>query len=109
MISILLILAPRWFLVNALFYIRRTKSEFLFALLYYNNSSYAICVYLNVNTIQNIIFAHMMIKKIATKIRILNCTPFVRQYDILNNKWGDFLCQEESQINDIHRNLSNWL
>ena len=20
----------------------------------------------------------------------LNCTPFVRQYDILNNKWGDF-------------------
>ncbi len=20
----------------------------------------------------------------------MNCTPFVRQYDILNNKWGDF-------------------
>ena len=25
----------------------------------------------------------------------LKCTPFVRQYDILNNKWGDFLCQKE--------------
>ena len=26
---------------------------------------------------------------------MVNCTPFVRQYDILNNKWGDFLCQKE--------------
>ena len=24
----------------------------------------------------------------------MNCTPFVRQYDILSNKWGDLLCQE---------------
>ncbi len=21
----------------------------------------------------------------------MNCTPFVRQYGILNNKWGDFI------------------
>ena len=28
----------------------------------------------------------------------MNCTPFVRQYDILSNRWGDLLCQEESQI-----------
>ena len=38
----------------------------------------------------------------------MNCTPFVRQYDILNNKWGDFLCQEEYQINDIHQNSRKW-
>ena len=23
----------------------------------------------------------------------MNCTPFVRQYDILSNKWGVLLCQ----------------
>ncbi len=23
----------------------------------------------------------------------MNCTPFVRQYDILTNKWGALLCQ----------------
>ena len=23
----------------------------------------------------------------------MNCTPFVRQYDILSDKWGDFICQ----------------
>ena len=26
---------------------------------------------------------------------IVNCTPFVRQYDILSNKWGVLLCQKE--------------
>ncbi|WP_455152661.1 hypothetical protein [Butyricicoccus sp.] len=26
---------------------------------------------------------------------MLNCTPFVRQYDILSNRWSDLLCQEE--------------
>ena len=44
------------------------------------------------------------IKKTAT----LNCTPFVRQYDILSNRWGDLLCQEENQTNDIRRNSKNW-
>ena len=26
---------------------------------------------------------------------LLNCTPLVRQYDILSNKWGIFLCMEK--------------
>ena len=30
----------------------------------------------------------------------MNCTPFVRQYDILSNKWGVLLCQKEYQTND---------
>ena len=34
----------------------------------------------------------------------LNSTPFVRQYGILDNKWGDLLCQKEYQTNDTHRN-----
>ncbi len=34
----------------------------------------------------------------------MNCTPFVRQYDILDNKWGALLCQKEYPLNDIHRN-----
>ena len=33
----------------------------------------------------------------------MNCTPFVRQYDILSNRWGDLLCQEENQTNDTKR------
>ena len=33
----------------------------------------------------------------------LNSTPFVRQYDILSNKWGVLLCQKEYQTNDIRR------
>ena len=40
---------------------------------------------------------------------IMNCTPFVRQYDILFNKWGVLLCQKEYQTNDIRRNSKNWL
>ena len=38
----------------------------------------------------------------------LNCTPFVRQYDILSNRWGDLLCQEENQTNDTRRNSRSW-
>ena len=36
----------------------------------------------------------------------VNCTPFVRQYDILSNKWGVLLCQKEYQTNGIHQNLN---
>ena len=25
----------------------------------------------------------------------MNCTPYVRQYDIMSNIWGDLLCQKE--------------
>ena len=35
---------------------------------------------------------------------VLNCTPFVRQYDILSNKWGVILCQKEFQTNGIQQN-----
>ena len=38
----------------------------------------------------------------------LNCTPFVRQYGILSNKWGVLLCQKEYQTNDIRQNSKNW-
>ena len=41
-------------------------------------------------------------------IRFVNCTPFVRQYDILSNKWGVLLCQKEYQTNDIRQNSKNW-
>ena len=34
----------------------------------------------------------------------MNCTPFVRQCDILNNKWGALLCRKEYQTNAIHQN-----
>ena len=39
----------------------------------------------------------------------MNCTPFVRQYDILSNKWGVLLCQKEYQTNDIRRSSREWL
>ena len=39
----------------------------------------------------------------------LNCTPHVRQYDILSNKWGVLLCQKEYQTNDIRRSSREWL
>ena len=49
------------------------------------------------------------INKIENKRTLpLNCTPFVRQYDILSNKWGVLLCQREYQTNDIRRNSKNW-
>ena len=35
----------------------------------------------------------------------MNSTPFVRQYDIISNKWGDLLCQT---IN-IYLGSRNWL
>ena len=38
----------------------------------------------------------------------VNCTPFVRQYDILSNKWGVLLCQKEYRTNDIRRNSRSW-
>ena len=38
----------------------------------------------------------------------MNCTPFVRQYGILSNKWGVLLCQKEYQTNDIRRNSRSW-
>ena len=40
--------------------------------------------------------------------RLVNCTPFVRQYGILSNKWGVLLCQKEYQTNDIRRNSRSW-
>ena len=40
---------------------------------------------------------------------VLNCTPSVRQYDILSNKWGVLLCQKEYQTNDIRRSSREWL
>ena len=43
-----------------------------------------------------------------TVMQGLNCTPFVRQYGILSNKWGVLLCQKEYQTNDIRRNSKNW-
>ena len=42
-------------------------------------------------------------------IGLMNSTPFVRQYDILSNKWGVLLCQKEYQTNDIRRNSREWL
>ena len=39
----------------------------------------------------------------------MNCTPFVRQYDILSNKWGVILCQKGYRINGIQRNSRKWL
>ena len=39
----------------------------------------------------------------------LNSTPYVRQYDILFNKWGVLLRQMEYQTNDIRRNSREWL
>ena len=40
---------------------------------------------------------------------VLNSTPFVRQYDILFNKWGVLLCQKEYQTNDIRQSSREWL
>ncbi len=34
--------------------------------------------------------------KIKESINV-NCTPFVRQYDILNNKWGDFYAKRSTK------------
>ena len=47
-------------------------------------------------------------KEIQTTFGV-NCTPFVRQYGILSNKWGVLLCQKEYQTNDIRRSSRKWL
>ncbi|HIW08761.1 MAG TPA: hypothetical protein H9890_05090 [Candidatus Faecalibacterium intestinigallinarum] len=46
--------------------------------------------------------------KRSTTAHPMNCTPFVRQYGILDNKWGDLLCQKENRTNGTHQNLSSW-
>ena len=48
------------------------------------------------------------IRKNGLRIKV-NCTPFVRQYDILSKKWGVLLCQKEYQTNDIRRSSREWL
>ena len=45
----------------------------------------------------------------ARVLQQVNCTPFVRQYDILSKKWGVLLCQKEYQTNDIRRSSREWL
>ena len=41
----------------------------------------------------------MYLREKTKKAEILrvNCTPFVRQYDILNNKWGDFYAKRSTK------------
>ena len=47
----------------------------------------------------------IFIVKNIRKKQTLGCTPFVRQYGILNNKRGALLCHEGSyQTNDTHQN-----
>ena len=41
-------------------------------------------------------------------LAFVNCTPFVRQYGILSNKWGVLLCQREYRTNDTQRNSRSW-
>ena len=53
-------------------------------------------------------FSAAFIYKINPDLEDVNCTPFVRQYGILDNKWGDLLCQKENRTNGIHQNLSSW-
>ena len=48
-------------------------------------------------------------KQKSLGVKALNSTPFVRQYDILSNKWGVLLCQKEYQTNDIRRSSREWL
>ena len=59
---------------------------------------------------ENLLYHRKMTKKEAKKeaIRLLNCTPFVGQYGILNNKWGVLLCQKEFQTRNTHQNSRNW-
>ena len=50
------------------------------------------------------------VKEKKKKILIaVNCTPFVRQYVILNNKWGALLCQKEYRTRDILQNSKKLL
>ena len=47
-------------------------------------------------------------KSVLSLLLAVNCTPFVRQYGILDNKWGDLLCRKEYQTRDTRQNSSNW-
>ena len=60
-------------------------------------------------SLQNIHSAAELNKQKSRYGTNLNSTPFVRQYDILSNKWGVLLCQKEYQTNDIRRNSREWL
>ena len=44
---------------------------------------------------------------IKKRVAQMNCTPFVRQYDILSNKRGVLLCQKECQTKGIQQNSKN--
>ena len=48
-----------------------------------------------------------ILKAESPNIIAMNSTPFVRQYDILSNKWGDFICQRAYRTNGIHRSSRN--
>ena len=48
--------------------------------------------------------AGAQVKKQQEPEGAVNSTPFVRQYGILNNKWGVLLCQKGYQTNAIHQN-----
>ena len=54
--------------------------------------------------------AYNQVRKSKQKIDkpSVNCTPFVRQYDILSNRWGDLLCCEENRTNGTRRNSRSW-
>ena len=49
-----------------------------------------------------------LVKENSRRGCAMNCTPFVRQYDILSNKWGVLLCQKEYQTSDIRQNSKSW-
>ena len=49
-----------------------------------------------------------IMKRLSDEQPKMDCTPFVRQYDILSKKWGVLLCQKEYQTNDIRRNSRSW-
>ena len=73
-----------------------------------------LCNIANLRYVQTKIEGIIKEKPMAEKKKVLyivevNSTPFVRQYDILFNKWGVLLCQKEYQTNDIRRNSREWL
>ena len=50
--------------------------------------------------------AHL--NELCSSLACLNCTPFVRQYDILDNKRGALLWQKGYQTNATHQNSRRW-
>ena len=64
---------------------------------------------LNNATLDNDTMSGYGIKTSIPSTLKMNSTPFVRQYGILSNKWGVFLCQKEYQTNDIRRSSRKWL